>query len=157
MSPKHNSQIDRSQYHNIHPPPSQKPTNIHPSTETPPNPSLHSLQTTKQLNLQHPAIFKHRIPITDPPPRTTTNHPTTFPLPSRQTRFPRAQPQVGYTGIEFWAATVRQSLESQRTTPLATWRAASFHGIGETSVANKCRVQKKERSAEIMEWNGMND
>ena len=151
MSPKHNSQIDRSQNHNIHPPPSQKPTNIHPSTETPPNPSLHSLQNTNQLHLQHPTIFKHQTG------RCLCCFCTICGKPSRQTRFPRAQPQVGYTGIEFWAATVRQSLESQRTTPLATWRAASFHGIGETSVANKCRVQKKERSAEIMEWNGMND
>lgn len=98
-------------------------------------------------NLPHPNIFKKRHFHH----RSRSNPSHDFPryhsspvLPAARSR----KPQVGYTGIEFWAATADLELgkESQRTThPLSdVARCFQTMGLGETSVHREQRMQGSE-------------
>ena len=155
MSTKHNSQIDRFPNHNIH--------HLHQNQPIPTHPSKHHLlryhpfQTCLPTLPPLPNYSRRKVPPSPIPSQNLSQFiprlsPSPLPKPASRTR----SRKLGTQALSFGLQRARQSLESQRTTPLATWRAASNHGIGETSVANECRVQKKkERSTEIMKLNGM--
>lgn len=141
--------------------------------------STHHLHKNQPIYIQAPehhltqAFTAYKTPnnyISNIQPFSNTAFPSPIPHPELQQTIPRLSPsllakpasrarsrKLGTQALSFGLQRSGRAWKANEPPPLATCRAASDHGIGETSVANKCRVQKKERSAEIMEWNGMND